>query len=224
MSPFTTPFWDLLFKLCWLAGMIFGGLGIALASISAWIGYQRAEDSQREADIEIAKAHAQSDEARAEAAKAIERAAEAEKRAVEAQLDLIKFREPRRINSEQRALITKKLLPFPGVKFDVGWARGNDEQDNLAWELEPALTDAGWQQLDWPGGTILRPGYRPDAGEVSASNVSIQISPKSEAQLKPAALALVAALNDEGIAARLDPFNIRRASAGIIHVLIGMKR
>jgi hypothetical protein len=150
-------------KLSWLSAAIFGGLGIVLASISAWIGYQRAEDAQREADIEIAKAHAQSDEARAEAAKALERAAEAEKRAAEAQLDLIKFREPRRISLEQRASITAKLLPFTSVKFDVGWAKGNDEQDQLAWDLEPALTDAGWKQLDWPGGYNMASGTSPDS-------------------------------------------------------------
>jgi hypothetical protein len=156
-----------------------------------------------------------------------ERVAESNRLAREAQLELAKFRSSRYLTTEQQAAISETLRPFAGSIFDTGWSLGTSEQQDFAWVLEPTLTEAGWTQIDWSdGGTlyIYRGGHRPIAGVVSVADVSIQLHPGSEALLSPAALALAAALRDIGIAAAVDPFNVRSTNENAIHVMIGMKR
>jgi len=98
MWVFTDPIWSTLFKWATISAGVLGGLGIASAFVSAWLGYEITGATQRDADVRIAASNAIAEGAKADAAGAhalgvksqaeLETAkaaiAEAEARAVEA--------------------------------------------------------------------------------------------------------------------------------------------
>ena len=173
-------------------------------------------------ELWFAKRAREADDSRVAEANA--RAAEANQKAAEVTLELVRYRAPRRLGETARDRISEKLRPFKDVIFDTGWAYPNEEQHDFVWDLEQALTSADWNQVDWPGGWVTTRSSRPKAGIVSVSDVSIQLHPSSNALFAPAAAALVAALNDEDIAARVDPLNVPGTSENAMHVMIGNKR
>src|SRR5262245_12164319 len=66
MWSFTDPLWETVFKWATIAAAVFGGIGIAAAFVSAWIGYQIADATQKEADKNIAEARAETEKAKLE--------------------------------------------------------------------------------------------------------------------------------------------------------------
>jgi hypothetical protein len=112
------------------------------------------------------------------------------------------------------------------VEFDAGLG-GSGEQVDFWWDLEPALIAAGWTHIPWNqvGGIFVTQGpSRPISGAVAVSDVEIHLHPNHRATLEPAATALVAALNDVGIAAKDAGFNAHSMNEAAIHILIGDKR
>jgi hypothetical protein len=97
MSGFLAPIWETVFKVAtWLA-MIFGGIGVVSAFVSAWLGWEITDATQKEANVQIADARSKSDIAQAEAAKANERALQ-----IQLQLNAeIKRNEWRRLTKDQ---------------------------------------------------------------------------------------------------------------------------
>jgi hypothetical protein len=153
----------------------------------------------------------------------------ANERAANAELELIKFKAPRRLTSAQHVEIREKLKQFSGTHFDTGMASGSGEQADFIWQLGPILMEAGWQYVDWTvvsvGQQIVTQGpSRPYSGSVAASNVEIHLHSETRNHLLPAATALIAALNDAGIAAREVGFNTHNGNPKAIHILVGEKR
>jgi hypothetical protein len=162
------------------------------------------------------------------AAIASQRAAEADQKAAEAQLQLIKFREPRRsvLKGNTTGLIDK-LKPFAGTQFDCAFDRSSGEQADFWWDLQPVLISSGWINVPWKYGTSSggwSQGGRPETGEVAATNVEIHLLKEQRQRLAPAAVALISALNDIGIEAKDAGFNVYNSNAMAIHILIGEKR
>ena len=69
-QPFTDVVWETIFRWATVSALIFGGVGILSAFVSAWIGYEITDATQKEANQKIAEAHALSDLAKAEVAQA----------------------------------------------------------------------------------------------------------------------------------------------------------
>jgi len=150
--------------------------------------------------------------------------------AAEAQLELAKFRTPRAalLTSEVLMSITERLKPFAGTQFDCGIG-SNGEQADFWWVLQPAIVAAGWQHLIWqypPGSLpmlIIQGPNRAGSGNVGAANVEIHLHPDNREKLWLAAMALVGALNEVGIAAREAGFNAHSTNNAAVHILIGPK-
>jgi hypothetical protein len=138
MWSFTDPFWEAVFKWATIAAAGFGGIGIVAAFVSAWVGYQITDATQKEADRQITAA-------RTEIAKANENAAKANERAAEAQLALEKFKAPRWITDDQQAKFVARLEQFQNVSVDV-WLLHAPSQDAapFAARLVSVLTAAQW--------------------------------------------------------------------------------
>jgi hypothetical protein len=132
-------------------------------------------------------------------------AAKANERAVEAQLTLDKFRAPRLPTPDQLDQLVDRIRPFAGTKFDIGHGLDDLEQMDLLWKLEPKLSEAGWVHLNWTGAgnVFVKPNWPGNYvyGRIGANNVSIELHPEHEQELTQAANALVAALNEIGVAA-----------------------
>jgi len=154
------------------------------------------------------------------------RVAEANRDALAAQLELVRFRKPRReIIRGHEAGVTEAVRPFSGTLFDMGLSQGDGEAADFAWDLEPILVAAGWQHVAWTGSNIsLQQGSRPISGSVAASNVEIHLHPSVREMLLPAATALVAALIELDIAAAEVGFNASSQTHTAMHILIGSKR
>jgi hypothetical protein len=122
--------------------------------------------------------------------------------------------------------ITKTLTPFAGTEFDCALAQNSGEQANFWWLLQPALKDAGWNNVPWKYGqsSSYSQAGRPETGEVAATNVEIHLHQEQRGKLQPAASALISALNDLGIDARDMGFNAHNSNSTAIHILIGEKQ
>jgi hypothetical protein len=159
-----------------------------------------------------------------------EKVATATARAAKALEELTRFRTPRQqiLTIEVMAALKEKLLPFAGTPFCVGHEKVDREQWDFMWSLEPTLTAAGWQHVDWVGGfTFRKNGWSGNHtyGEMGVVNIELEIFPDARAKLLPAAKALAAALNDIGIDANI-PISPNNSSInpGVIHLLVGMKQ
>jgi hypothetical protein len=123
--------------------------------------------------------------------------------------------------------ITKKVMPFPGTKFDCAFAHNSGEQADFWWLLQPALTDAKWNNVAWRYGQSTG-GYsqagRPETGEAAATNVEIHLHEEHRTKLEPAAASLISVLNKLGIDARDMGFNAHNTNSSAIHILIGEKQ
>lgn len=155
--------------------------------------------------------------------------AQLEQETAEAKLALTKLRTDRvtLLTPEARAVILSKLTPFLGTKFDTGASASSGEQADFLWELRPLLQTAGWELVPWVGpGPPLSFGDSglPVMGAVAAQDVEIHVHPESREKLGPPAAALVAALNEIGVAAIDRGFNAHSQNVDAIHILVGDKR
>ena len=223
----SVPAWEVIFLSVTIAAAIFSGLGVSAAFLSAIIGYKVTDVVTRDANERISTNETETAHAKEEAAKAIESAAIANERAAKAELELAKFRSPRLPDEEQINSLIEKIRPFAGTKFDVGHGLDDREQMDFMWRLEPAISKAGWVQIDWVGGdTFTKPGWTGNHtyGRTAVTNVSIEVHPQTRDKLMAAAKALADALNGIGIQAVASDFNNTSVNADAIHVLVGIKR
>jgi hypothetical protein len=132
------------------------------------------------------------------------------------------------MTSDNRNLIAKGISQFAGTSFDVGVGGGDAEQADFLWDLEEVLAQAGWHQAPWnivvPGTMTINRNLRPVAGAVSAQNLEIHLDPSWDAKFRPAAQALVDALNSIGLQAQISPYNAVSGNPMVMHILIGPKR
>jgi hypothetical protein len=211
---------------------VFVAIGAVGGSVAGFLHWRRSGELQALQTSEnlalqkdIARLSTEAESARAAIATANEHAATAEQRAAEANLELAKFKAPRQLTPDQQHAIANNLRPFPDIKFDAGLAPGDAEAASLLVSIETALSQAGWTEINWNGGDIVlnRTG-RPTAGLSSATNVIAAVFPGQSSKLIEAATSLVAALNDNSIAAQLqDATGIVNTTQDAIHILIGRK-
>ncbi len=179
------------------------------------------EADRRASEEKIAALTTQGDQLRKDTA-------EANARAAEANLSLVKLRTPRAqlMTPEALASIVEKIRLFAGTKFDVGHQFENREAWDFLWYLEPALSKAGWIQVDWLGGQRFQKDGWPGNhwyGIANVSDVSIEVHPASRPKLMPAAEALAEALRAVGIAVHNDNNNTSQ-NDDAIHFLVGTKQ
>lgn len=161
-----------------------------------------------------------------------DKVAAAKTRAAEAQEQLRKFRVPRHTLMDAHGIMqrmTEKLRSFAPLQFDTGLAAGPAEPMHFLWRLEKVLRDAGWRHLDWIGGVTTGQGSKQSGREwrngfVWADDVEIHIRPGGEPMFATAAAALIGALNEIDIAAKVIEFNIHNENTETLHILIGLKQ
>jgi hypothetical protein len=143
MWSFTDPFWDTVFKWATISALMFGGIGVASAFVSAWVGYEITDATQKDADKRIA-------DAKRDAGSAIERAARLEKEAEQlrnANLALEKEIAPRRLRSDQLAKIISILLSHAKPVMLLSYAL-DVESATLGEQLANTLRDGKLPFID----------------------------------------------------------------------------
>lgn len=172
----------------------------------------------------IALAEQRAAEAEQKAGKLNLAVADANARTAEAYRELSELTTPRTLTPDLRARLADKMKPFAGTQFDVA-LNPDTETRTLLLQLEDALAAAGWQELDWAGAkpTLTRDKHHL-AGVVGLSGVVIQMRADRVAKLKPAADALAAALQLEGISASAElGQGVKDDNAAALHILVGNK-
>ena len=124
MPTFSDPFWETVFKISTISALVLGGLGVASAFVSAWVGYEVTDATQREASKSIAEANARSAEAKLETERLRAQAAW------------------RRITQEQHDHIVRALEPH-NLNILVKYVAADPEASQFAKELIRTLKDAG---------------------------------------------------------------------------------
>jgi methylthioribose-1-phosphate isomerase len=115
MWSFTDPVWEVVFKWATIAALIFGGIGIVSAFVSAWIGYEITDATQRDAIDKLKRADERIAEAR-------ERTAALEVEAARLRLELdreIQKRAQRLLTEEQRTAIREGLKGMKEIALVV---------------------------------------------------------------------------------------------------------
>ena len=194
-----------------VAGAVFVLLGTIGAIYSSGIRERFSDERTASNEAQTASANA--------------RAAEAEQRALEAAVTLAQFRQPRTLNFTQQNAVTEKLGAFPNLQFDAAVIRDDPETYQLLDMIVPALTAAGWQQVNWNDGqSVLRRPGKPDVGEWAATNVIIAVPHNLISRFWPAASSFALALTAQGIPAQAqDAQGMTVKNNDVLHVLVGRK-
>jgi hypothetical protein len=209
-------------------------IGVAAELLGDWFSepLQKKLDDARKLEIAQLTTEGQRLAKESESAKAS--IAEANARALEARLALERFKAPRTISDDQKRAFVATLKAFAGIEFDAATNINDKEQSELLGRLMGILTEAGWKQVGWKyvtGGPMYKFGTfensSPDIGMVTVYDVEIQIREEAFARLQPAAEALMAGLNDIGIAAhgvKTDARDVNSANVQTYHLIVGQKR
>lgn len=204
-----------------------------LRNINAEIEHE-AEERLKAADERIADAQRHANEANERAANAELRAAEATKGAAEAnriaeaeRLERVKLQERfawRILSLEQQTRIIESIKAYTGTKFDL-FITPTPESVQLLDSIESVLKCAGWVELPpyTPGAISF--GDRASLAIPTARSV-LQLAQSRTQTLFPAAVALLRALNAEGLAFELyhaTPDGSTGPNDDGIHVIIGAR-
>jgi hypothetical protein len=139
MSEFLAPIWETIFKIATWSALIFGGVSITSAFVSAWLGWEITDATQKQANTQIADAQSKGEIARAEAAKANERA-------LQVQLLLnaeIKKNAWRRLTAGQHDDISAAVRSIPPIRLTVAFDGNDPEASVFAAELIKSFEDGG---------------------------------------------------------------------------------
>jgi len=163
-----------------------------------------------------------------------EKLTDALERASRTEQELIHLKTPRRklFNTDAKSIFVSALTPFSGTNFDIGMGPNDGEVEDFIWDIGLALTNAGWNQIDWLYPTGFVGGIRfggsdamhPAMAQAAAINTLVQLHPPISPALKSAGDALVKILNDLEIEAHIVEFNIHNANTRAVHILVGPKR
>jgi hypothetical protein len=126
MWSFTDPLWEAVFKWATVAAAVFGGIGIAAAFVSAWVGYKITDATQKEADKNIAEARAETERAKLEQER------------IKAALAW------RTLTPEMTAKLTENLSKSPS-NVNIRYTDGDPEALFLAIQFANILQKAKWQ-------------------------------------------------------------------------------
>jgi hypothetical protein len=216
-------------------------IGVAIEFGGDWVAkpFEKVIEDARK--LEFAELHKQSDDAKLETARLSKEAetarsgiADANARALEARLELERFKAPRTISDDQKKALVANLKALAGTEFDAATNMNDKEQSQLLRQLMGILIEAGWKQVGWKyvtGGPMYKFGTfensSPDIGMVTVYDVEIQVREEAFARLQPAAEALMAGLNDIGIAThgvKTDARDVNSANVQTYHLIVGQKR
>jgi hypothetical protein len=205
MPGFLEPIWETVFKIATWSALVFGTLSIGSAFVSAWIGWEITDATQKEADTKIKAADV--------------RIAEANARALEAQVALEKFKAPRILTAEQQQNVVAAVKPWAGlsVSFSV---TSEPESIALMQVVRRTLGSAGWVPIASQMGDLEIDG----AGVATASGIEVQVHPLSArgTKLAGAAQALAQALMAADIAA-IATANPQLKNESAVNVMVGKK-
>lgn len=179
---------------------------------------QTESDSAR---ARIAQAQVQIADAHKEAAAANAHAAEANRIAEGERLARVKIEErmaPRRLTIEQQQRVIAQITPFGRQSYSPGVTNQTEAIDFLR-VMERVFQSAGWHK-SFVQIADINVG---DASLINCSGVEIQIADRYVTELRPAASALTAALQAEGIAAKTIVSKERDSNIKVIYILIGEK-
>jgi hypothetical protein len=188
MPGFLEPIWEAVFRVATWSALIFGALSIGSAFVSAWVGWEITDATQKDADRKIKAAD--------------ERIAEFNARAMNAELELERLRkktEPRRLNDEAFLAPLKKLPP---QRFKVLYVPDTPDAIPLAMEILIALQRLRWVTTEIPApieakDSMLPPGISfGSAMSVGAQPTGISIILKNIDPDNPVAAALMKSLSD----------------------------
>lgn len=169
------------------------------ASDAAQEAESLAHGARQEADLfeaEIVSAKKEAASAESHLTQARESASEADAKAASAARDLANYEAPRTLTDLQAQAIAAKLKPFGSQEFDVIPYWDSKESMGIAQRVADILIVlAGWKLEQPTGYTALMGGL---------VGVKVDIHPSADARTNSAARALVAALNEQGIDAKLE--------------------
>jgi hypothetical protein len=156
MPGFLEPIWEAVFRIATWSALIFGALSIGSAFVSAWVGWEITDATQKDADTRIKGADLRIAEATA-------RAAEANQKAEEERLARVKLESrvaPRQITQEQQNELTARLKDFKVRETTLIASPATAENEWFVRQLGAPLSAAGWHIKLLPGtatATILFP-------------------------------------------------------------------
>jgi hypothetical protein len=130
MPGFLSPIWETVFKIATWSALIFGALSIGSAFVSAWVGWEITDATQKDADNKIKAAD--------------ERIAEFNTRAKEAELKLERLRKDLGPRQLQRELFIKEIKGQPTARVEIMYLQDDPECFALAQDIWRALEDGKW--------------------------------------------------------------------------------
>ena len=218
-------FWDRIGIRSLIWGAVLGVIALLLTAASAYILYRVADVAQKDLEDEtkssterIAELSTQSEELR-------KATAEANARAAEAQLELEKYKTPRRLDDAQSGRIKSVASKFPGTPFDVT-VNLESEPESFAAQIGEVLVSAGWIWKDRNN----TPGLAINLGKHQAGMLNggpplaIEIDASKANDWEQTVLLLGNALAAEGHMPILNKANDNSASPDAIHIFVGSKR
>jgi hypothetical protein len=166
--------------------------GFRLAIAQANERAAKAQESLGLAEQHSAEANAKAEAFRLDIAKANESARQAEARAAEANLELARFKAPRTLSPSQQGMIAARLKPFGNVRVDVIIIGDGQEIIDVGNLIIAAMLQGGWN-VHFVGKAVSGP---------NVSGVLVGTHLNSGQDISNAAGALIASLQDAGIATR----------------------
>jgi hypothetical protein len=185
-----------------IVGAALGLLALAAPLASSFILYKtgnifqsQVTEAHARLNVETGKLNLEIGRLNKEAAEANASARLAEARALEAQVELAKFRAPRRLTVEQQTSLAERLRGFSGTNFAI--AIGPGDGSDFAIDVGETLKLAGWNWITWPlrGIVVNTPGGRPQMGLDQMRGIETHIFDEA---LAPLATELFRGLTEAG--------------------------
>jgi hypothetical protein len=131
MPGFLEPIWETVFRVATWSALIFGTLSIGSAFVSAWVGWEITDATQKDADHKIKAAD--------------ERIAEFNTRAKEAELQLEMLRDRMRPRRIKAAEFLKILDGKPKAPVEILFVRDDPDCFQLSMQIRDFLKQAKWE-------------------------------------------------------------------------------
>ncbi len=198
-----------------VVSLIIAGFFALIAGAATWavVRLQRVEISESKEEL---------DRYKLETAKEI---SEANARAAEAQLELEKFKAPRKLDESQVARVKALAARFPGTPFDVS-VNLESEPQNFAAQIGSLLESAGWvwKNRNNTPGLAIRLGPH-EAGLLNGGPpLGLEIDVSKTLDWSAPLLALGNALQAEGFQPVMNSATDNSASPDAVHLYFGSKR
>jgi hypothetical protein len=130
MPGFLEPIWETIFRIATWSALIFGALSIGSAFVSAWVGWEITDATQKDADVRIRAGDV--------------RMAEANARTKEAELKLEQLRKDWGPRQLQRDIFIKEVTGQPTAHVEIMYLQDDPECFELAQQIWRALEDGKW--------------------------------------------------------------------------------